>query len=96
MKFTRRSSPVWTCAFLLFAIAIAANSQQRAKAQPITYDKIVLSGEVAPGTTATFLQFVIPVINDAGQTAFFSQLAGNGVTDSNDWGIFSARVRRCN
>src|SRR3954453_8333745 len=90
MNFTRRSPPKWNCAFLLFAIAIAANSKKCAKAQAITYDKIVLTGEVAPGTTATFHAFVIPVINDAGQTAFLAELAGNGVTASNDWGIFSS------
>jgi hypothetical protein len=31
----------------------------------------------------------LPMLNDAGQTAFYANIAGNGVNNTNDWGVWS-------
>ncbi len=54
---------------------------------------VALTGDQAPGTApgVVFSNFnnVDPVINNAGQTAFYGILAGPGVSTDNDRGIWS-------
>ena len=56
---------------------------------------VVLTGQVAPGTDAgvVFSDFGVPLIDDAGLTAFNAKLTGPGVvTDVNDGGIWVERA----
>ncbi|MBB6429777.1 DUF7453 family protein [Algisphaera agarilytica] len=54
---------------------------------------LVRTGNAAPGTGSgiifSHIDIAKPVLNDAGQTAFWAQLTGNGVDSSNDTGIWS-------
>ena len=52
---------------------------------------VARSGNMAPGTSSgvNFFNFKSPTLNDDGQTAFFGFLAGTGVDDSSDRGIWS-------
>ncbi len=52
---------------------------------------VALSGQQAPGTPdgVNYSGFWLPVLNDAGQTAFQANLTGSGVDFTNDDGIWS-------
>src|SRR3954468_8112166 len=53
---------------------------------------VAVSGEAAPGTGTGVVfapNFGIPVLDNAGQAVFQAKLAGNGVTTTNDAGIWS-------
>src|SRR5262245_54272258 len=52
---------------------------------------VALTGQQAPGTAsgAAYSGFFLPVINNAGQTAFNAALSGSGVTGSNYIGMWS-------
>ena len=54
-----------------------------------TLRTVAFSGNPAAGTSATFLQFKTPVLNNAGQTAFTGLLSGSEVDDNNRDGLWS-------
>jgi len=60
-----------------------------------TLGLVAREGDAAPGTEpgvifgGTTYTFTLPVLNDAGQTAFIANLTGAGVTSSSDKGIFA-------
>jgi len=56
-----------------------------------TLGLVAREGDAAPGTASgvNFGSLGLPVLNDAGQTAFLSLLTGTGVDGTNDRGIFS-------
>jgi len=54
-----------------------------------TLRTVAFTGDVAPGTEASFSVLGFPVLNIAGQTAFSSSLGGSGVNDTNDRGMWS-------
>jgi hypothetical protein len=57
--------------------------------------QVAREGDPAPGTPEGVLYrglpFGEPVLNDAGQVAFAASLEGNGVTEANDYAIFSGQ-----
>ena len=53
------------------------------------YSAVAVTDDTAPGTTAQFLDFGNPRLNDAGHTAFFGTLKGNGVSITNNSGVWS-------
>jgi len=65
----------------------------------LTYRTVALTGEPAPGTedgvvfssftTGLNHSFMHPVIDDQGRVAFIALLAGDGVNESNQSGIWS-------
>ena len=56
-----------------------------------TFQIVAETGTVAPGTGGeTFVEFGVPALNDAGETAFYATLTGPGVTGANDSGIFTS------
>lgn len=58
---------------------------------PSSLRVVARSGDPAPGTASgvVFHRFNDPLLNDAGQAAFFASLRGDGVDISNSTGIFS-------
>jgi len=50
-----------------------------------TLTTVALTGDTAPGTSDSFTFFGIPVLNNAGQTAFVGDLDGSFFTDSGIW-----------
>jgi hypothetical protein len=60
-------------------------------ARAATLRTVALSGQPAGGTASgvNYSSFSAPVLNDAGQTAFFGNLSGDGVYYGNDNGIWS-------
>ncbi|MCI0335644.1 MAG: hypothetical protein L0228_20740 [Planctomycetes bacterium] len=52
---------------------------------------VTREGNQAPGTSSgvNYLAFTEPVLNGAGQTAFYALLTGSGVDNTNDQGIWS-------
>lgn len=53
---------------------------------------VVRSGSGAPGFIAEFGRVFLPLIDNLGQTAFFSELVGDGVSDANDDSIWVERA----
>jgi hypothetical protein len=58
-----------------------------------TLDLVVRNGEAAPGTLngVLFGSVAVPVLNDANHLTFLGVLTGDGITTSNDTGIWSDR-----
>lgn len=59
----------------------------------VTYRTVALSGEhapgTAPGTVFSNVSTVDPIINNAGQTAFWNYVSGSGVDSTNNTGLWS-------
>jgi hypothetical protein len=53
---------------------------------------LVQEGDAAPGSGAAFRNVSLPSFNDAGDFVFFGDLAGEGVGDANDRGIWAGSV----
>src|SRR5262245_13362560 len=70
----------FSCVLLIACAARAANVRT-----------VALTGQQAPGTPsgANFYGFFVPVINNAGQTAFNAWITGSGVDGTNYIGIWS-------
>lgn len=85
MRSTRRSP--------IFLLASAAGLAAPCLAQPASFHTIALSGDQAPGQPAgvTFSFFSDPRLSAGGAVAFWAELAGPGVTTSNDGSVWSNR-----
>ena len=72
------------------AAVVAVNAAPpAAPAAAVTYQTVALSGRGAPGTSLAYGFLDTPILNDAGQIAFFGALQGAGVTGSNDGVIYA-------
>jgi hypothetical protein len=75
---------------IVASLAMLVVMSPRAAAQP-AYNTVALSGQQAPGVAAGggYSSFSSPILNSAGQTAFFGSLTGTGITASNNYGIWA-------
>ena len=75
-------------------VSVAALQQAQTVAHAAAVRTVALSGQQAPGTASgvSYSDFglsALPVLNDAGQTAFYARLSGGGVDSTNGEGIWS-------
>jgi sugar lactone lactonase YvrE len=80
----------WPCAAFAAAILSFAFAAS-ARADAVTYQRVVGKGDAAPGTPAgvTFGNVLAPAISPTGQVSFLAGLAGTGVNDSNSFGYWA-------
>ena len=71
-------------------IAVGFGLTASAGAQ-VPHNTIALTGQAAPGTPAgvSYQGLFVPIINDAGQVAYFAGLTGSGVTTANDETVYA-------
>jgi hypothetical protein len=82
----------WDWRLILAAVVVFAAALNRTNAAPSEAIRtIALTGQQAPDapTGAQFQYFVLPQLNNAGDTAFQAGLVGGGVDDTNAAGIWS-------
>lgn len=76
-----------TIAPIVFAVPLVLISV----ASAATFTKVALTGEEPPGIPgASFVDFFSPLhLNDNGQVTFVGDIAGDGITNDNDFTLFS-------
>ena len=83
-----RHSTLSFSVLLLLAASGAASA-----APPVKFTTIAYTTQPAPGIPdVTFAQVADPRLNDAGEPAFWTRLAGTGITTSNDTALWVARA----
>jgi sugar lactone lactonase YvrE len=85
-----RSLSGWSCAAFA-AVILSFAFVGAARADTVTYQRVVGKGDAAPGTPAgvTFANVLAPAISPTGQVSFLAGLAGTGLDDSNRFGYWA-------
>ena len=92
---TLNKRPLASVITLLVVIGVGAESSALAfdvlPATDSSLRTVALTGVPTSGTPdgVSFLRFEVPTLNNAGQTAFYGEVTGTGVTDENSEGIWT-------
>lgn len=75
--------------FLVVSLVFPLAAGGIAASAAVPVRTVALSGQTAPGTSAGFSGFAVPVINASGRAAFSGTLSGAGVNATNDSGFWT-------